>query len=140
MENLEKFVEVLEYEGEEYQPVLGFRGWRVAFLNYADSMLPENIKDFTKHSMTDEVFVLLKGECVIYLSEDESMENVKAVYLEPGKAYNVKQGIYHNHTLSKDAKVLIVESDDTCDDNSPVVPIGPEVNEKLIELAKGITI
>lgn len=138
MENIEKLVEVLEYTGEEYQPVLSYRDWRVAILNYADSMLPENIKDFTKHSFTDEVFVVLKGECILFLAEDETLEKIHAVKLEPYKVYNVKQGIYHNHTLSKDAMVLIVESDDTCEDNSPVVPANADVNRRLVELVKGI--
>lgn len=138
MENLEKLVEVLDYTGEEYQPVLGFRDWRVAILNYADSMLPENIKDFTKHCYTDEVFVALKGKCILFLAEDETLEKIHAVELEPYKVYNVKQGIYHNHTLSKDAKVLIVESDDTCEDNSPTVPTHADVNRRLIEMTKEI--
>ena len=39
--------------------------------------------------------------------------------LEPGKIYNVKKGVWHTHTLSQDAKVLVVENRDTTYDNSP---------------------
>jgi len=54
--------------------------------------------------------------------------------MERGKIYNVKKGVYHTHTLSKDAKVLIVENDDTSDDNSPKFMIDKDTNNILLKI------
>ena len=39
--------------------------------------------------------------------------------MEPLKVYNIRRGTWHSHTLSPDATVLIIENENTCDDNSP---------------------
>jgi len=39
--------------------------------------------------------------------------------MKPLKLYNVKKSVWHSHTLSKDAIVLIVENKDTSLINSP---------------------
>lgn len=121
MENTQHLMEVLTFDGIGYQPLIHCRDFRVAMLNYHPELEIENISNFQQHSLTDEAFILLSGSCTLFLAEDVSLEKVHAVALEPGKIFNVKQGSYHTHTLSKDASVLIVEADDTCDDNSPQV-------------------
>lgn len=137
-ENMKNLIEVLEYTGIGYQPIMVCRDFRVAVLNYHQELLPENINNFQKHSLTDEAFVLLKGHCILFVAEDESLEKIHAVELEPYKTYNVKKGTYHTHTLTEDAMVLIVEADDTCDDNSPIVRPDAEVTGRLIEMTKEI--
>lgn len=132
-------LEILEYTGIGYQPVLACRDWRVAVLNYHEELLPENIDNFQKHMLTDEVFVLLRGSCILFLAEDESLKEIRAVKMEPCKIYNVKQGTYHTHTLSEDAMVLIVEAEDTCDDNSPKAEPNGEVTKRLIELTRELS-
>ena len=131
-------MEVLEYTGIGYQPILACRDWRVAVLNYHEELLPQNINNFQQHSLTDEAFVLLKGHCILFLAEDESLQEIHAVEMEPHKVYNIKQGTYHTHTLTEDAMVLIVEADDTCDDNSPIVRPDEAVTAKMIALTKEI--
>lgn len=64
---------------------------------------------------------------------------IHAVEMEPYKTYNVKMGTYHTHTLTEDAMVLIVEADDTCDDNSPIVRPAAEVTRRLTEMTKEIS-
>lgn len=118
---MKDLMEILEYTGIGYQPILAHRDWRIAILNYHPELLPENMTNFQKHMLTDESFVLLKGHCILFLAEDETLEQIHPVDMEPGKLYNIKAGTYHTHTLSEDAMVLIVEGDDTCDDNSPQV-------------------
>ncbi|MDD6812104.1 MAG: hypothetical protein PUD93_09600 [Lachnospiraceae bacterium] len=136
MENLKReLLEVLEYEGIGYQPMLSCRGFRVAILNYHPELLTENIGNFQKHDQTDEAFILLRGKCMLFLAEDETLEKIHGVELEPCKIFNVKAGTYHTHTLSEDAMVLIVEADDTCDDNSPSIYIDDAVRGRLAEIA-----
>lgn len=133
---MENLLEVLEYEGIGYQPLLSCRGFRVAVLNYHPELLIENMTNFQKHDKTDEAFILLRGECTLFLAEDETLETIHGVELEPCKIYNVKAGTYHTHTLSEDAMVLIVEADDTCDDNSPSILINDKVRAYLAGLKK----
>ena len=44
--------------------------------------------------------------------------NIYGIKLNPFTIYNVKCGVWHTHTLSKDASVLIVENQNTSDINS----------------------
>ena len=135
---MDDLIQVLEYEGIGYQPILTCRDWRVAILNYHEELLPENINNFQQHSLTDEAFVLLRGYCILFVAEDESLQNIYAIEMEPYKTYDVKRGTYHTHTLTEDAMVLIVEADDTCDDNSPIVRPSADVTRRLIEMTKEI--
>ena len=128
---LDNLVVVLQYEGIGYQPILSCRDWRVAILNYHPELLIENIGNFQQHSLTDEAFILLKGECTLFIAEDETIETVHAVKMEPLKLYNIKKGVYHTHTLSEEGMVLIVEADDTCDDNSPIVLVDDKIRERI---------
>lgn len=126
------FVDIISYEDIGYKPLIHCRDFRVAMLNYHPELLVENISNFQQHSLTDEAFILLKGSCTLFIAEDASCETIHAVELEPYKIFNVKQGVYHTHTLSEDASVLIVEADDTCDDNSPMTLVDDAIRQRLI--------
>ncbi len=109
----EKQLEIFEYNGEGYDPTMSFGEWRVAFLNYAEKFDKDSFKMIERHLKTDEVFVLLGGEGTLVIGEE--LERVK---MRQGKIYNVKAGVWHQILVSKDAKVLIVENDNTVVENS----------------------
>jgi hypothetical protein len=56
--------------------------------------------------------------------------------MEPLKLYNVKRGVWHTHTLSEDATVLIVENVDTTDANSPSKMLSPEQRAEIARLTQ----
>ncbi len=117
-------IEVSEYTEPGYQPIIDYESWRVAVLNDIDELEVPNLKTMQKHTLSDEVFVLLKGNCTLFTGGNgDSIGTVSATTLEPFKAYNVKKGVWHTHTLEPDSSVLIVENQNTCDDNSPTVPM-----------------
>lgn len=132
MDQLQNLLEIHSFEGIGYQPLFHCRDFRVAMLNYHPELLVENITNFQQHSLTDEAFILLKGSCTLFLADDETIENVHGIALEPYKVFNVKQGTYHTHTLSEDASVLIVEAEDTCDDNSPIVLVDDAIRARIV--------
>ena len=108
------------FDGIGYQPVVDFENWRVAILRYHEELLPENITQMQRHDETDEVFVLLEGHCILLIGEGkDEIEGIHAVDMQPFLIYNVKRGCWHSHTLSRDARVLIVENRETSDINSP---------------------
>lgn len=88
-----------------------------------------------RHNETDEVFVLLCGRCILFIGEgDEKVKAVHAQDMQPFKICNVKNSVWHTHTLSRDAKALIVENRDTTFDNSPFCPLTGSQRAKIAEL------
>ena len=132
----QKLLEIKTYSEEGYRPVIDYDSWRVAVLNYCDELLPENITKFQRHDETDEVFVLLKGSCILLIGEgDEEIAEIHAQPMEPLKLYNIKKSVWHSHTLSQEAMVLIVENRDTTDANSPEIKLNRKQRNQLIRLA-----
>lgn len=115
-------IEIVEYTEPGYKPIVDFESWRVAILNDIDELEVPNLKTMQKHTLSDEVFVLLKGSLTLFTAGcGDEVGKITATTLEPLKAYNVKKGVWHTHTLTPDSSVLIVENQNTCDDNSPTV-------------------
>jgi cupin superfamily acireductone dioxygenase involved in methionine salvage len=116
-----KLVETYEFNGIGYQKLFHHENWRVAMLNYISELEPEHIEYVECHQKTDEVFVLLSGSFNLFLIEENNqiISKILSVPLETGKVYKIPAGIYHTHTLSPDAKLLIIEEEDTSYENSP---------------------
>lgn len=133
-------VEVSEYTGLGYSPVITYEGWRVAILNYIDELETQNIKRIQYHAETDEVFVLLKGDVILFIGGNgEEPGDIEAIHMEPFKMYNVKKGTWHTHTVSHDAMCLIVENSDTEDDvNSPRVYLTDAQKKQMKDLFEKI--
>jgi hypothetical protein len=132
----EKLLEIREFTGIGYKPIFDYGTWRVAILRYIDELIPEQIERIEYHNETDEVFVLLAGQAVLFLGEGET--NVVALHpqvLEPGKLYNVKRGAFHLVVLSRDASILLVENRDTGAGNSTSVPLSAELRKFVVETA-----
>lgn len=127
-------IEIKEYTEPGYAPVIDYESWRVAVLNDCEELEVQNLKTMQKHTLSDEVFVLLKGSLTLFTGGDgEEVGTISSTRLEPCKCYNVKAGVWHTHTLEKDSSVLIVENRNTCDDNSPTVKLTEEQIKQLRE-------
>ena len=132
-------LEIQEYIGEGYKPLVDFESWRVAMLNYSPALLPDQLTQMQRHNETDEVFVLLQGRCILFVGEGEKrVGRIYAADLEPGKIYNVKRAVWHTHTLSFEAKVLVVENRETTYDNSPFSPLTPAQHQELVRLTRSL--
>jgi mannose-6-phosphate isomerase-like protein (cupin superfamily) len=130
----EKYLEIGVYPGEGYRPVVDHGFWRVAILNYSEDGRPEKLESVERHNATDEVFVLLKGQAILFLGDGLfSPECLLPQAMEPGKIYNVKKGIWHTIALSQDASILIVENRDTDISNSDFSPLKPEHRQLILE-------
>lgn len=120
---------------EGYEKVMNYEQWRVAVLKYCEELEIQNISSFQKHCETDEVFVLLEGTCTLFEAGDgEHLDDINMVPMEKNKAYNVKKGVWHTHTLEKNTTVLIIENENTCDNNSPVILLDEGERRKLQDL------
>jgi cupin superfamily acireductone dioxygenase involved in methionine salvage len=125
-------IEKVDYTDKGYSPIVDFETWRVAILNYHPELLVEAIEEFHCHDKTDEVFILFEGSCVLYVADgDEIVTDIHCINMEKGKAYNVKKGVWHSHTLSLNGKVFIVENSNTSDDNSRKCKLSLDQREKM---------
>ncbi len=136
MENIdEHLLEIHNCEGTGYQPLIDYDKWRVAILRYSDELLPGRIFTMQRHDETDEVFVLLEGRCILFIAEvNDTISSIIGIDLEPRKIYNVKRGVWHNHTLSNDASVLIVENRDTTKQNSPKKILNDDQRQRITDI------
>lgn len=130
----ENLLEMHEYLGEGYKPLIDFNCWRVAVLRYLDELQPDRISYFERHNETDEVFVLLQGQAVLFMGEgNETVETVSPVVMRNGVFYNVKRGAWHTAALSRDATILLVENRDTARENSSYFDLLPAQSAFLVE-------
>jgi len=113
-------VEVTEYQGPGYQSLVYFEGWRVAILNDKPEIYRrETVKTLERHMLTDEVFVLLAGNCTLLIGGDQpELGAIEKVEMEPLKFYNVKKAVWHNLIGTPGMSLLIVENADTGLENS----------------------
>lgn len=130
-------LEIREHNLAGYKPVIDYANWRVAILNFSADLRPEKITALQRHNETDEVFVLLRGRCILFLGEgNQTITTIYGQDMSPHTVYNVKKGSWHSHTLSEDAMVLIVENRDTTFDNSPFCPLTSNQQQDLKELTR----
>ena len=132
-------LEIRSYSGEGYLPLIVYGAWRVAILRYIDELLPQNIGKLQRHDATDEVFILLRGCCLLFIAEGAGqVGEIHAQDMQPLQLYNIKRGVWHTHTLSEDATVLIIENEDTQPENSPEIELDPAQRQRLIQLTQQI--
>ncbi len=131
----ESLLEVKTYKGQGYSPVVDYGAWRVAVLNYSDELRPQHLTKMQRHNETDEVFVLLQGRCILFIGQgDNRIHSIDAVDMTAFTMYNVKKGVWHTHTLSKDAMVLIVENKDTTYENSPFCDLTATQQHAIVDM------
>lgn len=113
-------IEIKKCDNSGYNRVIEYGAWTVANLGYCDDTSIDKIDSFQKHYETDEVFILLKGNAYLILLDGDifDVNKLKFVKLLPNNVYNVKKGVYHQHVLSEDANLLIVENRNTDDDKN----------------------
>lgn len=100
--------------------MIDYKSWRVAILCYCEELEIKNLRTMQKHNETDEVFILLKGNCTLFVGgKGDRIYDIEGIAMKPLRLYNVKRGVWHTHTLDRKATVLIVENQDTCEVNSP---------------------
>ena len=133
----ENLLEIREFKDPGYLPIIDFSDWRVAILNYIDEIRPDQIKRLERHNETDEVFVLLSGQGILFIGEGSTgVDAVLPQILESGIIYNVKMGVWHAIVLSHDGSVLIVENRNTASDNSEYSYLSPEQCDFIIRTSR----
>ena len=130
-------LEIQDYDGIGFKPLIFFGGWRVAILRYLDDLQPDRIDSMERHTETDEVFVLLRGRGTLILGGNEiKCEGALSQTMEIGRIYNVKRLAWHTVLLSRDASVLLVENHDTDEHNSEYDELSAEQKGQIMVTAR----
>src|ERR1700690_715134 len=130
-------LEIQDYDGIGFKPLIFFGGWRVAILRYLDDLQPDRIDSMERHTETDEVFVLLRGRGTLILGGNKiKCEGALSQTMEIGRIYNVKRLAWHTVLLSRDASVLLVENHDTDEHNSEYDELSAEQKGQIMVTAR----
>ncbi len=114
-------LEIYDWAGQGFEPLVFTDKWQAALLNWEPLFDRENLDEIERHIHTDEVFVLLRGQGLIFTRRDD--QALHAVEMEKGKIYNVPMGIWHNLVATRDVAFLIVENRDTHLNDTDIRPI-----------------
>ncbi|GAB4482204.1 MAG: hypothetical protein Kow0088_25000 [Anaerolineales bacterium] len=104
-------IEIYEWNGEGYKPLVFTPQWMAAILNWQPLYDLANADEIEVHQQTDEVFVLWRGQGALYYLNEEGQLEVQD--LKPGVIYNVPAGVWHGCVGSRDVSWIIVENRDT---------------------------
>ena len=108
-------VEVLNWNGEGFRPLVNYESWIVALMNWEQRFDPTRVGEVERHKNTDEVFVLTHGNSLLFIATEDG---IQVFDMEPGLIYNVTKGTWHNVIGTKETTWLIVESANTSSENT----------------------
>ncbi len=117
-------LEIFSWDGIGYKPLVFSAGWQVALLNWEPLFDRANLTEIERHNHSDEVFVLVKGQAVLFTRSGS--EALAAVEMICGHIYNVPAGVWHNLVATRDAVFIIVENRDTHLNDTEIRPITPQ--------------
>lgn len=88
---------VAEHNSAGFKQVIESEGWAVAIKNYQPLNALKNLGPFKRHMLSDEVFILLEGNCVLMCDQSSGQTGNAIVckLMEKGKVYCVHKGVWH---------------------------------------------
>ena len=100
--------------GSGFDTLHTFEGWKVAFITCAKQY--GELKLVKRHTQTDEVFILVKGEAKLFTADGD--EPLVTTVLEKEKLYIVQKNTWHHLKVSEDGLLIVVENGDTTKENT----------------------
>jgi|YelNatPaOPRAMG01_1025707.scaffolds.fasta_scaffold11334_8 mannose-6-phosphate isomerase-like protein (cupin superfamily) len=156
-------MEILEYEftGQGLLRVYENREWIVGIKNWKPVNDLEGIDCVERHNETDELFVLLSGECILLYGnktvqssapgavqsalthgavfpEGSGKLEIRGVRMQHGKVYNIPEGLWHNTVTRPDTKLILIEAANTGSHNSDVLKLTETQIAEMKELVHSI--
>ena len=112
--NMQKLIETYIHTEDGYNPFFIKNDWQVAQLNYVSEQDPANIIKIDMHLLTDEIFILLRGNAVLIGATEQSGTLIfECKKMLPGITYNIPANTWHNVAIEKEASMIIVEKSNT---------------------------
>lgn len=128
-------IKELSYDGVALNWVHVTEHWGVGIKNYKPANDIANLDNLERHNGTDELFVLLEGECTL-LSANETDGGLELAKLPmvPGKVYAIPAGLWHNTITRPGVKLILVEDQASAQSNSDIL----NLTEEQIAAAKAL--
>ncbi len=132
-------IQMFTYAGEGMNPVYKNEKWMVGIKNFKQANAVENLDMLERHNKTDELFVLLEGNCtLIYANEADEGFIMEKVGMKKETVYNIPAGLWHNTVMTPGTKMLLIEAPDTSTDNSDFASLNETERRKVKDLCKQI--
>lgn len=129
-------IEQYVFDGEGMNRVFENEKWMVGIKNWKPANDVTGIDCLERHNQTDELFVLLEGNCtLIFANEINGEHQFEAVKMEKNKVYNIPATLWHNTITQKDTKMVLIEDSNTSMDNSDILTLTKEQIKKVQALA-----
>ncbi|MDE2818880.1 MAG: cupin domain-containing protein [Chloroflexota bacterium] len=117
-------LEIYDWSGKGFEPLVFTDKWQAALLNWEPLFDRVNLDEIERHNHSDEVFVLLRGQAVLFTRLEGG--KLQALEMAAGKIYNVPAGVWHNIVATRDVSFLIVENRDTHLRDTEIRPISAD--------------
>jgi ureidoglycolate hydrolase len=113
----------------------------VGIKNYKPENDISNIDCLERHNETDELFILLRGTCILLCALEDLINDsieLKAISMELNKVYNIPKGLWHNTITQQETKLILIESASTSQQNSNVIPLSYDQIARAKELISAL--
>lgn len=108
-----------EFQEQGMNRVYENPSWMVGIKNWKPMNDISGIDRLERHNETDELFILLNGQCTLLFANEQSKGlKIEYVPMEAGKVYQIPAGLWHNTVTQKDTKLALIENSSTCAANS----------------------
>jgi len=126
-----------EFSGAGMTRVYENEKWMVGIKNWKPANDITGIDCLERHNLTDELFVLIQGECtLVYANETDNGLEFGAVAMVPNKVYNIPATLWHNTITQSDTKMVLIEDPSTSMENSEL----HNLDENELIIVKGLVI
>ena len=100
--------------GNGFDTLHHFEGWKVAFITYAEQY--GALKAVKRHLQSDEAFLLIHGEATLFTADGD--QALCATRMQKEKLYVVEKNTWHHLQVSEDALLIVVENSNTTKENT----------------------
>lgn len=126
-----------EFSGAGMTRVYENEKWMVGIKNWKPANDITGIDCLERHNLTDELFVLIEGECtLVYANETDKGLEFGAVAMVPNKVYNIPATLWHNTITKSNTKMVLIEDPSTSMENSDL----HNLDEKELIIVKSLVI
>lgn len=127
-------IESYKFTGEGMSRVYENKKWMVGIKNWKLANDIARIDCLERHNLTDELFVLISGNCtLLFANEEIDGLRIEKVEMEPFKVYNIPATLWHNTITCKDTKLILIEDSSTSMKNSDILELTQEQIKEIQE-------
>ena len=114
-------VKIDAFDGEGLKWAFDNGSWTTGIKNYKPQNDLKSFDCLERHLETDELFVLLAGECCLIIGEQAAVGRpsvFQALLMAPHRVYTIAKGAWHTTVTKPGVKLILIEKSGTSMANS----------------------